>query len=219
MLEQMREGWQYVSTFQPVRTLLLLFALLCLMGWPYSVLLPVFAGQVLHGGPHTLGWLTGASAVGALVSAVSLVLRKSVVGLTSMIQVAAAMLGGGLILFGLSHVLWLSVGLMLVVGFGMMQAMTASNTVIQSLVPEDKRGRVMSYFVMAFFGTAPFGSLLAGALASRIGAPLTVVLTGVCCLAGFAWFTIKLPGVLVAMRPVYQELGLLPVEVLGENEI
>ncbi len=211
MLEQMREGWDYVSTFRPIRTILLLFALVSLMGWPYSILLPVFAGQVLHGGPHTLGWLTGASGVGALVSALSLALRKSVVGLTVMIQISAAMLGGGLIVFGLSHTLWLSLVLMAFVGFGMMQSASVSNTLVQTLVPEDKRARVMSYYTMAFFGMAPFGSLLAGMLAHRIGAPYTVIVTGVFCIAGSLWFTLELPKVRAIMRPIYQKMGLLPV--------
>ena len=126
MLEQMREGWDYVRTFPPIRTILLLFALVSLMGYSYAVLLPIFAGQVLHGGPHTLGWLTGASGVGALASALSLAVRKSVVGLTRMVQIAAAILGGGLILFGLSHALWLSLVLMVFVGFGMMQCASAA---------------------------------------------------------------------------------------------
>jgi MFS family permease len=125
MLEQLKEGWAYVSSFRPIRTILLLFALLSLMGWPYAVLLPMFAAQVLHGGPHTLGFLTGASGVGALASALSLAVRKSVRGLTTMIQLAAAMFGLGLILFGLSHVLWISMVLMLFVGFGMMQGLAA----------------------------------------------------------------------------------------------
>jgi len=209
MLEQMREGWEYVSTFRPIRSILLLFALLSLMGWPYAVLLPIFASQVLHGGPHTLGFLTGASGVGALASAVSLALRKSVRGLTSMIQIAAGMFGAGLILFGLSHVLWLSMALMLVVGFGMMQGLAASNTVIQTLVPEDKRSRVMSYYTMAFVGMAPFGSLLAGGLAHLVGAPATVMITGACCLLGCAWFTFELPAVRKVMRPIYVEMGIM----------
>jgi MFS family permease len=210
MLEQLREGWQYVSTFRPIRTILLLFALVSLMGWPYSVLLPVFAGQVLHGGPNTLGWLTGASGVGALASALSLALRKSVVGLMRMIQISAAVLGAGLIVFGLSRTLWLSLLLMLFVGFGMMQELAASNTVIQTLVSEDKRARVMSYYTMAFVGMAPFGSLMAGALAQRIGAPDTVIVTGIFCIAGSIWFTLDLPKVRSIMRPIYQEMGLLP---------
>jgi MFS family permease len=215
MLEQMREGWNYVRTFRPVRTILVMFALLSLMGWPYSVLLPIFAGQVLHGGPHTLGWLTGASGIGAVVSGLSLAMRKSVAGLTRMGQIAAAMLGGGLILFGLSHTLWLSLLLMVWVGFGAMQAAAISNTIVQSLVPEDMRARVMSYWTMAFFGTAPFGSLLAGTLASRIGAPHTVMVTGSFCVAGSLWFTFELPKIRAIMRPIYEEKGLLPARDIG----
>ncbi len=210
MLEQIREGWDYVRLFRPIRIILLLFALLSLMGWPYSVLLPVFAGQVLHGGAHTLGWLTGASGVGALISALSLAVRKSVVGLTRMLQIASAMLGAALILFGLSHTLWLSLVLMVFVGFGLMQGASVSNTIIQSLVTDDKRARVMSYYTMAFFGAAPFGSLLAGALAHRIGAPHTVIITGAFCIAGSLWFSIDLPKIRAVMRPIYQEMGLLP---------
>jgi MFS family permease len=210
MLEQVREGWDYVRTFRPIRTVLLLFSLISLMGYSYSVLLPVFAAQVLHGGAATLGWLTAASGIGALTSALSLVVRKSIVGLTRMLQVASAMLGSALILLGLSHWLWLSLILMVFVGFGLMQCASVSNTVIQSLVPEDKRARAMSYYTMAFFGAAPFGSLLAGALAHRIGAPHTVFVTGVFCIAGSAWFTLNLPGVNALIRPIYQEKGLLP---------
>jgi len=195
MTEQMREGWRYVSGVRPVRAILLLSALLALMGYPYSILLPVFASQVLHGGPATLGWLTAASGVGALGSGISLALRRTATGLAGMLQIAAAALGGGLILFGLSRVLWLSMALMVLIGFGMMQVFAASNTLIQTLVPEDKQGRVMSYFVMSMFGAAPFGSLLAGALAHRIGAPHTVLVTGAFCLAGALWFGAERPGI------------------------
>jgi MFS family permease len=208
MLAQMREGWDYVSTFRPVRTVLLLLVLVSLMGWPYTVLLPVFAGQVLHGGPNTLGWLTGASGIGALISAISLALRKSVAGLARMLQVASAMLGCALVLFGLSHTLWLSLVLMVFAGFGMIQMASVTNTIVQTLVPEDKRARAMSYYAMAFFGAAPFGSLLSGALAHRFGAPHTVILTGAFCIAGALWFTIELPKIAAIMRPIYQELGL-----------
>ncbi|MGA8621812.1 MAG: MFS transporter [Candidatus Sulfotelmatobacter sp.] len=221
MLEQMGEGWDYVRTFRPIRTILLLFALISLMGWPYSVLLPVFASQVLHGGPHTLGWLAGASGIGALVSGLSLAVRKSVVGLTRMVQIAVAMLGAALILFGLSHTLWLSLVLMVFVGFGLMQGAAVSNTIIQSLVPEDKRARVMGYYTMAFFGAAPFGSLLAGALAHRIGAPHTVMLAGACCISGSLWFTLELPKIRAVMRPIYQKMGLLAqpdMELISEVE-
>jgi MFS family permease len=209
MLEQVREGWDYVRTSRPLRTILLTFAFIGLMGYSWSVLLPIFAGRVLHGGPHTLGWLSGAAGVGALVSALSLAVRKSVLGLTRMLQVASALLGTGLILFGLSHWLWLSLILMVFVGFGMIQTASVTNTVVQSLVAEDKRARVMSYYTMAFFGSAPFGSLLAGTLAQRIGAPHTVMVTGTFCLACSLWLTVELPKLNVAMLPIYRDKGLL----------
>jgi MFS family permease len=209
MLEQLREGWSYVSTSTPVRIILLLFALVSLMGMPFMVLMPLFAGNVLHGGPHTLGFLMGAAGAGALVSAISLVLRRSVRGLIRMIPVAAMVFGAGLFLFGLSRWLWLSLILMLLVGFGMLQGMTASNTVIQTIVPEDKRGRVMSYYTAAFMGMAPFGSLLAGALAGWIQAPRTVMVTGSCCILGGLWFWSRLPAIRREIRPIYEQLGIL----------
>jgi MFS family permease len=221
MLEQLREGWSYVVHFSPIRTILSLFALLSLMGMPFMVLMPIFASQVLHGGAHTLGYLMGASGVGALISAISLALRKSVRGLTTMIQIAAVMFGSGLILFGLSHYLVLSLLLMVVVGFGMMQGLAASNTVIQTLVPEDKRGRVMSYYTMAFVGMAPFGSLLAGALAHRFGASHAVMITGAFCLIGAAWFSTQLKSVRAVMKPIYIEMGILksPSEPAFEEHV
>ena len=215
MIEQMREGWDYVRTFRPVRTILLLFALTTLMGYPYTVLLPVFAAQTLHGGAHTLGWLTGASGVGALASALSLAWRKTVVGLTRLLRASAAVLGAALIVFGLSHTLWLSLASMVFAGFGLIQISSASNTVIQTLVSEDKRARVMSYYTMTFFGAAPIGSLLAGILADRIGVGATVVLTGTVCLAGALWFSVQLPGLREVMRPIYVEMGLIRKETVG----
>ena len=220
MIAQLQEGWSYVTTFRPIRTILTLFALLSLMGMPFIVLMPIFASQVLHGGPHTLGYLMGASGVGALISAISLALRKSVRGLTTMIQISAFLFGTGLILFGLSHTLALSLLLMLVVGFGMMQGLAASNTVIQTLVPEDKRGRVMSYYTVAFVGMSPFGSLLAGALAHRVGAPHAVMITGTFCLVGAAWFTTQLKSIRTIMRPIYIEMGIMqsPLQPAMEDQ-
>jgi MFS family permease len=218
MIEQLKEGWTYVTGFAPIRTILTLFALLSLMGMPYVVLMPIFASKVLHGGPHTLGFLMGASGVGALVSAFSLALRKSVRGLTTMIQISAAIFGAGLILFGLSSNLTLSLLLMMVVGFGMMQCMAASNTIIQTLVPEDKRGRVMSYYTMSFVGMAPFGSLLAGSLAHHFSAPRAIIITGSFCLAGSAWFTTKLKSIRAIMRPIYIEMGIMQRPLLPAME-
>jgi MFS family permease len=210
MLAQLQEGWTYVRGFLPVRNLLTLFAITSLMGMPYTVLMPIFASKVLHGGPHTLGFLMGAAGVGALVSAVSLALRRSVRGLLKMVPISAALFGAGLVLFGLSHLLWLSLALMLVVGFGMMQGMAATNTIIQTLTPGEMRGRVMSYYTMAFVGMAPFGSLLAGGLAHYLGAPHTVIITGACCVLGSLWFTFELPAVRKIMRPIYVEMGIIP---------
>ena len=216
MVTQLKEGWDFVRGFLPIRTILLLFALVSLMGWPFTVLMPIFAAQVLKGDAHTMGFLMGALGVGSLASAVSLVLRKSVRGLLKMIPIAAVVFGIGLVLFGLSHVLWLSMLLLLVVGFGMMQGLTASNTIIQTIVPEDKRGRVMSYYTVAFVGMAPFGSLLAGTLAHAIGAPKTVVLSGVCCILGGALFFTRMPGIRAVMRPIYEQLGIIPAMNLSE---
>lgn len=213
MVDQLKEGWTYVSNFTPIRTILLLFALISLMGMPFVVLMPVFAAQVLHGGPHTLGFLMGALGVGALISALSLVIRKSVRGLLKMIPVAASVFGIGLVGFGFSNILWLSLTLMLVTGFGMMQGMTASNTIIQTLVPEDKRGRVMSYYTVAFVGMAPFGSLLAGALGHTIGSQRTVMVSGVACVIGALWFWTRLKSIRKEMRPVYEQLGILQPKV------
>ncbi len=207
---ELKEGWTYVSRFLPVRTILLLFAVVSLMGMPYVVLMPIFVAKVLHGGPHTLGFLMGSMGVGALVSALSLAARKTVRGLIRMIPIAAAVFGMGLIGFGLSHVFWLSMLMVFVAGMGMMQGMAASNTIIQTLVSEDKRGRVMSYYTMAFVGMAPFGSLLAGTLAQAFGAPLTVIANGSVVVLGAAWFATQLPAVRHVVRPIYREMGIIP---------
>jgi MFS family permease len=210
MFTQLKEGWTYVAGFVPIRSILSLFALLSLMGWPFKVLMPIFAAKILHGGPHTLGFLMGAVGVGSLASALSLVMRRSVRGLTRVIPIAAGIFGLGLICFGLSHYLWLSMLMMLVTGFGMMQGLTGSNTIIQTLVDENMRGRVMSYYTMAFVGMAPFGSLLAGAMANAIGAPRTVIVSGVACIVGAFWFTTQLPAIRKDMRPIYERLGIIP---------
>ncbi len=218
---ELKEGWSYVSRFVPIRTILALFAVVSLMGMPYVVLMPIFAGKVLGGGPHALGFLMGAMGVGALVSALWLAARKSVRGLIRMIPIAAAVFGLGLIGFGLSRLFWLSMILAAVAGMGMMMGMASSNTIIQTLVTEDKRGRVMSYYTMAFVGMAPFGSLLAGTLASIIGAPATVMLNGSVVVLGAVWFFTRLPEMRRLVRPIYQEMGIIPAakEMAIEEEI
>jgi MFS family permease len=207
---ELKEGWAYVSGFLAIRTILLLFALASLMGMPFVVLMPIFAAKVLHGGAHTLGFLMGAMGVGALISALSLAARKSVRGLIRIIPIAAVVFGLGLVGFGLSHTFWLSMITVLIAGMGMMQGMAASNTIIQTLVSEHMRGRVMGYYTMAFVGMAPFGSLLAGSMASAVGAPLTVIINGSVVVLGAVWFFTRLPALRRTVRPIYQEMGIIP---------
>ncbi len=212
MLTELTAGWTYVSEFLPIRTILLLFAVVSLMGMPFVVLMPIFAARVLHGGPHTLGFLMGSMGMGALLSALSLAARRTVRGLVRMIPIAAAVFGLGLIGFGLSHWFWLSMITVFIAGMGMMQGMAASNTVIQTIVTDDKRGRVMSYYTMAFMGMAPFGSLLAGTMAHKFGAPWTVIVNGAVVVLGAAWFATRLPALRRQIRPIYKEMGIIPAE-------
>ncbi len=171
ILQQLREGWSYAVNFAPIRNVLLLLALVSLVGMPYTVLMPIFASQTLHGGPNTLGLLMAASGVGALIGAMFLAARKTVLGLGKFIPLMAGTFGVGLVTVSFTRVIWLALLLMVITGLGFMVQMAVSNTVLQTIVDEDKRGRVMSFYTMAFMGTAPFGSLLAGSVAERIGVP------------------------------------------------
>lgn len=217
MWVQLKEGWTYVFTFAPIRTVLFLFAMISFIGVPYTVLMPVFATKILHGGAHTLGFLMGAAGVGSLAAALSLAARKSVRGLYKVIPTVAAVFGCGLIGLSFSRNYWVSLALMSMTGFGMMQFSAASNTVIQTIVEDDKRGRVMSYYMMAYMGASPFGSLLAGSLAPVIGAPGTVLLCGLGCVAGAAWFWFQIPKLRLVIRPIYQQMGILPMVVDEEK--
>jgi MFS family permease len=172
------------------------------MGMPYVVLMPVFAKEILHGGPHTFGFLMGGSGLGALSGALYLASRRSVLGLESLLPRYATLFGLGLIAFALSRNIYLSFVLMVLTGAGMMLQMAASNTIIQTLVDNDKRGRVMSIFTMAFMGTVPFGSYMAGSLATWWGAPNTILLGGICCLLGAAWFACLLPKLRRQIRAI-----------------
>lgn len=213
VVEELREGWSCVSRFAPVRTVLLLFAVICFIGVPYTILMPFFASGVLHGGPHTFGFLMAAVGVGALISGIRLATRKSILGLDSVIAGSAALFGVGMILFSLSSILWLSLLLMVAIGFGMMQQFTASSTVIQTIVPEDKRGRIMSYWTMAYMGAVPSGSLLVGCLANTVGVQGTLVLCGCGCVIGAGWFWGKRHEMRRLVRPIYEELGIIPAAV------
>jgi MFS family permease len=208
--QDLHEGFRYAIGFAPIRDLLALLALVSLAGMPYTVLMPLFADHVLGGGAYTLGFLTGASGVGALAGALYLGSRRTILGLGRASVVATTLFGLGLIGFGLSTWLWVSLLLMVLTGYGMMVQMAACNTILQTIVDEDKCGRVMSLYSMAFLGMAPFGSLLAGVVAGHIGAPWTVVLGGLACLAGALLFAVRLPRLRELARPVYRQLGILP---------
>jgi MFS family permease len=210
ILPELRAGWSYVVASAPIASILALLTLVSIVGMPYTVLMPIVASTVLRGGSHTLGFLMGAVGVGALSGAVYLASRRSVLGLGRIVPIATALFGFGLLGFGLSRHLWLSLPLLVITGLGFMVQMAASNTLVQTLVDDDKRGRVMSFYAMAFVGTAPFGSLLAGALAHRIGAPATIVLSGIGCLLGALWFASRLPVLRERVRPIYIERGILP---------
>jgi MFS family permease len=215
MLAELREGWEYVSTFVPIRSILLLLAAISLVGMPYTVLMPVVAVNILHGGPDTLGFLMAASGVGALAGAIHLAARKSVLGLGRLIAITAGVFGAALMAFAMSHWLWLCLLLLPVAGFAFMQQMAASNTILQTIVREEQRGRVMSYYSMAFLGMVPFGSLFAGMLAAHIGVPLTLALGGAGCIAAALWFAGHLPTVRSLVRPIYVELGIIPEVAAG----
>ncbi len=211
--QELKEGFAYVSNFPAMWSILLLLALISLMGMPFQVLMPVFARDVLHGGPRTLGFLMGCSGGGALMSAIFLAARPSVSGLDRVIVVAGSAFGLGLVAFSLSRVLWLSLPLMLVTGFAMTAQMASSNTVLQTIVEDDKRGRLMSFYTMAYRGMTPLGSLLAGGVASRIGAPQTLLFGGLCCIAGATLFATKLPSIRETFQPLYPGLSFESEEV------
>jgi MFS family permease len=213
--QKFKEGFNYTFGFIPIRYVILLLALVSLMGMPYTVLMPVFAKTILHGGSHTFGFLMGATGVGALIGAVYMASRKNAAGLEKFIPWFACIFGFGLILFSLSTNFILSMFIMLITGFGMLMQMTSSNTILQTVVDDDKRGRVMSFYTMAFMGTAPFGSLLAGALASKVGAPNTLLIGGVACILGGLIFMRKLPEIRKSIRPIYIRLGILPEIITG----
>lgn len=210
IFSELAAGLRYAFHFLPIRLILLLLSLVSLMGVSFSVLLPVFARDIFHSGPHTLGFLMGASGLGALIGALYLASRKSVIGLGKIIGWTAGLFGVSLIIFSFSRNWMISLPVILIGGFGMMVQMASSNTVLQTVVEEDKRGRIMAFYTMAFMGTAPFGSLLAGTLAGTIGAPATLLFTGVSCVLGAILYFMNLTAIRQAIRPVYVQKGIIP---------
>jgi len=209
-LADLREGWVYAMGFLPVRRMLFLLAVVSFSVSPYATLMPAVAVQVFQSGPELVGLLIGAVGVGALVSAVSLARRPHIRGLASWIAIAALLAGLGLVGFGLSRTVWLSVLAMMMAGFGFFMAGAGCNTIMQSVVDEEKRSRVMSFYTMFFIGAAPLGHLTAGFLADRIGAPLTFLAGGVIAtLAGLA-FALQMKTFRAHLRPVYVSRGIIP---------
>ena len=198
--EHMMEGFRFVERTAPIRALLLLLGLVSLVGMPYVVLMPIFADQILHGGAQGLGILMGATGVGALLGALTLAFREGVKGLGRWVAWCCAGFGASLVIFSLSHKFWVSVILLLPVGYTIMLQMACSNTLIQVMVPDALRGRVMAVYSMMFMGMAPIGALLGGALAEHLGAPLTVAIGGLASLAGAGWFGLQLPKIRVEAR-------------------
>ena len=213
---ELMEGWRYAVGSVPIRSILVNLAIVGSFGMPYTVLMPIFASKILHGGPHTLGFLMASTGVGALAGALLLALRKSVLGLGRQIVFTTGLFGAALIVFALSHWLWLSLLVLPLAGFGMMQQMASSNTILQTIVHDEKRGRVMALYNMSLQGMAPFGSLLAGGMAARVGAPATIIVSGVALLLGSALFAARLPAIRRVVRPIYIELGILPRTVTEE---
>ncbi|NUO63925.1 MAG: MFS transporter [Gemmatimonadaceae bacterium] len=206
---EMRAGFEYVSRFMPVRTALLLLALVSTMGMPYTVLMPMVAAQTLHGGPHTLGSLMTASGLGAVAGALYLASRRSVLGLGRAMALATLAFGAGLVAFSFARTTWVALLVLPIVGAGMMIEMASTNTVLQTIVEEELRGRVMAFYSMAFLGTAPIGSLIAGVVADRIGAAETILLGGIACVAGAGWLALRLPRLREQVRPIYIERGII----------
>ena len=199
-LTHILEGFRFVRQTRPIRAILLLLGLVSLVAMPYTVLMPVFADRILHGGARGLGILMSATGVGALLAALTLASRTGVRGLGRWVAYSCGGFGAALVLFASSRSFWLSAALLVPAGFCMMLQMASSNTLIQTMAPDHLRGRVMSVYSMMFMGMAPFGALMGGALADRLGAPLTVAMGGVACVAGAVWFGLNLPQIRLEAR-------------------
>ncbi len=214
-LEDIKEGFRFVSRTKPIRALLLLLGLVSLVGMPYAVLMPVFADRILHGGAQGLGILMGCTGIGALMGAFTLALREGVKGLGRLVAWMCGAFGVSLFLFSFSRNFWLSALLLLPVGFSMMLQMASSNTLIQSMVPDALRGRVMALYSMMFMGMAPFGAFFGGALADKLGAPVTVAIGGVASLLGAIVFAKTLPSFRVEARALILAQGVAGGEPAG----
>ncbi|MDZ7959895.1 MAG: MFS transporter [Aulosira sp. DedQUE10] len=208
-LQQVKDGFVYAFSFPPIRAILLLSALVSLMGLQNTILVPIFAEEILKGGAEALGFLMAASGVGALAGGIYLATRQTILGIGKLIAIAPAILGVGLIAFSFSQFLPLSLFTMLFVGLGTILQIAASNTFLQTIVEEDKRGRLMSLYTMSFLGMIPVGNLLGGFLASRIGAPNTLIIDGIACIIGSIFFYKQLPALKRLVIPIYEQKGIV----------
>ncbi|HXY78420.1 MAG TPA: MFS transporter, partial [Candidatus Acidoferrales bacterium] len=215
-IENIIEGFRWVNHTRVVRALLLLLGLVSLVGMPYTVLMPIFADKILHGGARGLGILMGATGVGALFGALTLAAKTGVKGLGRWVAFACGSFGVSLFLFSFSRSFWLSVALLLPAGYSMMLQMACSNTLVQTMVPDPLRGRVMSVYSMMFMGMAPFGAFFGGALAHRVGAPITVATGGVACLLAALCFGRALPELRIEARRLIVAQGLAAGEPAQE---
>lgn len=215
ILKELKEGLNYTFGFPPIRHLLILLSIVSLTGMSYTVLMPVFAKEILRGGSQTYGFLMGASGIGALIGAVYLASRTTVLRLGRIVPASAILFGAGLTILSFSRLFPIAILLMVIVGAGMMLQTAASNTILQTITDDDKRGRVMSFYTMAVMGTAPFGSLMAGALAKLIGTPFTIMLGGISTIIPAVIFMRKLPELREIVRPIYVRLGIIPEVAVG----
>lgn len=209
-VEGLKEGFFYTFGFAPIRIILSILGVVSLVGMSYTVLMPVFAKDILGGGPSTLGFLMASGGVGALVANLYLASRKTVVGLGRLIPVSGVIFSIGLMLFSASRSLFLSMLLLVFVGFGFMTGAAACNIILQTITDDDKRGRVMSFYTMAFIGMAPIGSIAAGSLASKVGTPNTLIIFGVICIISSMVFMTKLPYLRKTIHPIYKRIGIMP---------
>lgn len=217
-LEDLLVGWRTVSRRGPIRRIISLLALVSLLGAPYMTLMPMFARTILQGDAHTLGLLMSSSGAGAFLGALWLAGRRSVLGLGALIPYAAGVFGLSIIGFAISGVLWLSMVFLFIGGGSLMIQLAASNTLIQTIVDDDKRSRVMGFYMMAFIGTAPFGSLLIGILSEQIGPRATITIGGACCIVAAAVFLAGLEQLRASVRPIYRQIGILPEVTTASGE-
>jgi MFS family permease len=215
LLTELKDGLLYSFGFRPIRDLIATVALMSLVAMSFPVLLPIFASRILHGGSYTYGFLVASTGAGALAGVAFLAMRKNVLGLGRIISTALIVFGLGLVAFSFSKSAILSICILAPVGFGMIAAMASCNTMVQTIVDEDKRGRVMSFYVMAFMGAAPLGSLMAGSVSSVIGAPYTVCIGGILCVLGGIVFYFRLPALRRIIRPIYRKMGIIPEVAIG----